>query len=74
MSIYSALHLCVSVSPVQNFLCDPIGIQSICYHTRANRLMNESNTTGWLEKYWTGLCVFVFTHAYVRHTEVTIEE
>ena len=29
-----------------NFLCDPVVLESICYGTRAKRLINESNTTG----------------------------
>ena len=33
---------------------DPVVLESICYRTRANRLINESKTTGWLRKIWTG--------------------
>ena len=36
------------------FLCDPVVLESICYRTRAKRLINESNTTGELRKVWTG--------------------
>ena len=32
------------------FFFDPAVLESICYRTRANRLINESNTAGWLEK------------------------
>ena len=30
----------------QFFFCDPVVIELICYRTRANRLINESNTNG----------------------------
>ena len=33
---------------------DPAVLESICYRTRANRLINESNTTGGLKKNSTG--------------------
>ena len=36
------------------FSCDAVGIESIWYRTRANRPINESNTTGGLRKIWTG--------------------
>ena len=38
----------------QIFFCDPIVIESICYRTRAKRLINEGNTTGRLRKIRTG--------------------
>ena len=34
----------------QFFFCDPVVLESICYCTRAKQLINESNTTRWLEK------------------------
>ena len=34
----------------QKFFCDPVILELICYRTRANRLMNEGNTTGGLRK------------------------
>ena len=34
--------------PVQTFLSHPVVLESICYHTRVKRLINESNTTGGL--------------------------
>ena len=40
--------------PVQIFFCDPVGIESICYRTRANRLINESILIAGLRKIWTG--------------------
>ena len=39
-----------------NFLCDPVVLESICYRTRAKRLINDSKTTGELGKIWTGTC------------------
>ena len=36
------------------FFCDPVVLESICDHTREERLINESNTTGRLKKIWTG--------------------
>ena len=36
------------------FFCDPVVIESICYRTTAKQLRNESNTTGWQKKVWTG--------------------
>ena len=36
--------------PVQIFFCDPVVLVSICYCTRANRLINESNKTEWVFK------------------------
>ena len=36
-------------TPVQILFCDPVALESICYRTRANRLINENNTTGWLK-------------------------
>ena len=37
------------------FFCDPVRMESIyCYRTRANQLINESNTTGGRIKSWTG--------------------
>ena len=38
----------------QIFLCDPVVLESICYRTRAKRLINDSKTTGGLRKIWTG--------------------
>ena len=32
-----------------NFFCDPVVLESICYRTRANRLINKSKTTGGLK-------------------------
>ena len=40
--------------PAQIFLSHPVVLESICYRTRAKRLINESNTTGGLRKIWTG--------------------
>ena len=37
-----------------DFLCDPVALQSICYRTRAKRLINKGNTTGGLKKIGTG--------------------
>ena len=31
-----------------------LGIESVCYCAKANRLINKSNTTEWLRKIWTG--------------------
>ena len=42
----------------QIFFCDPVALESICYRTRAKRLINESNTTGGRKKIWTGRSVF----------------
>ena len=36
------------------FFFDPVVLGSNCYRTRAKRLINESNTTGWMRKNWTG--------------------
>ena len=36
------------------FFCAPAIIESICYCTRENQLINKSNTTGGLKKVWTG--------------------
>ena len=36
--------------PVKIFFCNPVVLKSICYRTRANQLINESNTTGELQK------------------------
>ena len=33
---------------------DPVILELICYRARANRLINESNTTGGVRKIWTG--------------------
>ena len=38
----------------QIFFCDPVVIESICYRTRANRLINESIMTRGLREIWTG--------------------
>ena len=38
----------------QSFFCDPVVLESICYCTRAYRLINESNTTLGLRKICTG--------------------
>ena len=40
--------------PVRIFLSHSVVLESICYRTRANRLINESNTTEGLNKIWTG--------------------
>ena len=37
-----------SCSPVQFFFCNSVGIKSIWYHTRAQRLNNENNMTDWI--------------------------
>ena len=37
------------------FFCDPVVLESICYPTRAKRLINDGNTTRGLSKIWTGL-------------------
>ena len=37
-------------APVQIFIRDSVVLESICYHTRANRLKNESNMTVALKK------------------------
>ena len=34
--------------PVQIFFCKSIAVESICYRTKAKRLINKSNTTGGL--------------------------
>ena len=39
----------------QIFWCDPVVLESICYCTRAKRLINDSKTTGELRKNWTGI-------------------
>ena len=39
----------------QIFFRDPIVLESICYRTRAKRLINDSKTTVGLRKIWTGL-------------------
>ena len=36
------------------FLYDPVIIESFCYRKRANQLIKESKTTGWLNFFWTG--------------------
>ena len=36
------------------FFSDPVVHEWICYHMRANRLINESNMTGWPGNIWTG--------------------
>ena len=38
----------------QKIFCEPAILESICYRTRANRLINEGSTTGGLKKIWTG--------------------
>ena len=38
---------------VQICFYDPVVLVTICCWLRANRLINESNTTGWLENIWT---------------------
>ena len=38
----------------QFFFCDPVVLESICHHTRAYQLIDESNTTLGLRKIWTG--------------------
>ena len=38
----------------QIFFCDPVVLESICYRTRAKRLINDRKTTGGLRKIWTG--------------------
>ena len=50
---------------VQILFLIAVVLESFCYRTRANRLINESNTAGRLRKIWTGLwnlfqdfCVF----------------
>ena len=40
----------MNVIAVQIFPGNPVVIESICYHARANQLKNESNVTGWLKK------------------------
>ena len=37
------------LQPVQICFCDLVVLELICYRTRANQLINENNTTGWLE-------------------------
>ena len=39
----------------QFFFCDPVVIKTICCRSRAKRMINESNMTGWVEKIWTGI-------------------
>ena len=59
ISHFFLLHpLYLEVCPVQIFLSHPIVLESICYRTRAKRLINESNTTGRLQKNWTGCTLF----------------
>ena len=38
----------------QIFFSNPVVLESICYRTRAKRLINDSKTTGELRKIWTG--------------------
>ena len=38
----------------QIFSSDAVVLESICYHMRANRLINDSKTTRGLRKIWTG--------------------
>ena len=38
----------------QFYFCNPVALKSICYCTRAKRLINKANTTGGLRKIWTG--------------------
>ena len=38
----------------QIFFCAPIVLESFCCRTRAKLLINDSKTTGWVEKFWTG--------------------
>ena len=42
------------VVPGQIFFFDPVILESIFYRTRAKKLINESNTTGW-RKNWPGI-------------------
>ena len=39
----------------QFFFCNPVILESICYRTRAKRLINDSKMTGELRKIWTGI-------------------
>ena len=48
-----------------NFLCDPIGIELICYRTRAKWLINDSKTTGERRKTWTGTNVYMAGPGYL---------
>ena len=52
----------------QIFFCDPVVSESICNRMRANRLINESNTTGGLRKILTGCwwCVLPFPYTFQR--------
>ena len=43
----------------QMFSSDAIVLESICYRTRANRLINVSKTTRGLRKIWTGSTLFL---------------
>ena len=47
---------CTQFGPITNttqpiFFCDPVVLESICYHTRAKLLINDGNTTGGLRKF-----------------------
>ena len=50
----------------QIFFYDLVVIESICYRTKAKRLIYESNTTGGLKKIWTGYPWF-WTKTYTYH-------
>ena len=41
--------------PTKKKFCNPVVLESICYRTRAYRLINESNTTIGLRKIWMGM-------------------
>ena len=47
------LFSCIGHLP--NFLCDLVVLKSICYLTRAKRLINDNKTIGELRQIWTGI-------------------
>ena len=52
--LHSDRRLEATCSSVQIFFLHPVLLEPICYWSRANRQINESHTTGWLKKIWTG--------------------
>ena len=49
---------CTMADPIQIFFCNPVVLESIWYHTKANWLKKESNTTGGLKKIRRGSALF----------------
>ena len=44
-----------SALPVHIFSCNPVVMESIWCRKRAKQFINDSKTTGWVEKNWTGI-------------------